>query len=257
MAIIWALRSDNSDFNARYSAASLAPSIHYSSVANAAPTYDVDATAIGGNSFNLDRATTTSRNLSYQAKGVFSNTAFSILMRAKLSVAGTLGLIEISPSATFQDNWFAAYTVTNDWRIRLFNETPAAAANGANIYVAAPTLNTWLDLLWTWDGTTTANAVKLWIDGTNVGSLTAAVAQGAKDSSRTEYITLGGISNLITARLRVNEVVIWDSVIDPSAVTLTSGSGALNGASRTAFVDVTTLDGSASAGGSSIVTYSL
>ncbi len=244
--IIWAMRSNNATFSARKSAAGLRPAVLYAA-ANA-PTYDVDATAIGGHNYNLDSG---SHSLVYPAQGVFSNQAFSILMRMKFTGAGTYGVLEIG-SALPIFNLIQLFHVS-DWRIQMANGTPATILSSQVIYNTFPALSAWTDVLLTSDGLTTANAIKLWIDGSVVGSLTGLAAQSnPKDPYSINKITLGSFAGATNSRALWNEVVIWDYVIDPSAIALTSGSGALNGASRTAFVDVAP---SPVAGGSGLPSY--
>jgi hypothetical protein len=61
---------------------------------------------------------------------------------------------------------------------------------------------------------------------------------------------VGGNYTQLNTYMAVDEVVVWDEIIDFTAnVTLTSGAGLLNGASRTAYVDVEALDGAAATGG--------
>lgn len=256
MAIVWALRSDNANFSARYSLGSLVGRPAAASSANL-PTYGADATALGGNSFDLSLAGAATRCLVYSGRDIFSSVAFSVLMRVKFTTIGTYGLMEItgSPFAGTPNN-FNLYMVS-DWRCGFYNQTPAACISPSVIYATPPSTGTWYDVVFTWDGTTSANAAKLWIDGSNVGSLTAsAAATDPRDSAYTNQIVIGGIIGASSTRYLINEVVIWDAVINPASVELVGGTGSLNGASRTAFVDVASFDGSASTGGG-FPTYSI
>lgn len=238
------MRTDNASFNARYSIAGLTPALLYSNVANV-PQYTVDATAIGGNNFSLDRGASQQAAIMYPARGMFTNQAISVLLRLKFAVAGTFGICEIASGSGWAMNQFLLYMVS-DWRLTLTNQTPATVLSNGIVYGTAPANDTWIDAVITWTGTNVTNGIKLWIDGVNVGSRTALLAaSNPRDSKRTSYINIGGVPGASNTRFLINECVIWDEVIDPSSVALTSGTGALNGASRTAFVDVPAYDGTA------------
>ncbi len=104
---------------------------------------------------------------------------------------------------------------------------------------------TWYDLVFTWDGTTTANALKFYIDAVSLGTLTASSAFSASwGNTWWSEICLGDtLAGALWASVPVEEGVIWDSVITPSSVGLVSGTGSLNGAARTSLVDVAAYDG--------------
>ncbi|TXH08948.1 MAG: hypothetical protein E6R04_09645 [Spirochaetes bacterium] len=107
------------------------------------------------------------------------------------------------------------------------------------------TANTEYDFLLRWDGTTTANACKLYIDGTLFGQITAANAMDSgMDDKWWKSIAIGIGSNSVVAisAMRFVEYCIWDELIDPTSVALVGGTGQLNGESRTAFVDATNVN---------------
>jgi hypothetical protein len=60
------------------------------------------------------------------------------------------------------------------------------------------------------------------------------------------FIAIGTQNNnaFNQTRIKVNEFVIWDDIIDPTNVALVGGNGSLNGSSRTNFVSVTNTTGS-------------
>jgi hypothetical protein len=104
------------------------------------------------------------------------------------------------------------------------------------------TTNTWFDIVLTCTGTTAAGGLKFYLDGALVSTntLTRAFVSPISYMNKNILVGYGGIE---TAQMRTNEFVVWDEVIDPTAVQLTSGVGSLNGVSRTAFVDVAAFDG--------------
>jgi len=101
------------------------------------------------------------------------------------------------------------------------------------------------DFLLRWDGTTTANAAKLYIDGSLHGQLTASNAMDSgMDETWWKSISIGLGSNSVVAISAMNfvEYCVWDELIDPTSVALVGGTGQLNGESRSAFVDATQLN---------------
>lgn len=252
MAVVWAMRSDNSSFNARYSAAGLLAGFHLQSSASAQPLYEADANAIGGNRFNFDRAATLNRIMAYPGRGVFSSKPISILVRVQFGITGgaNLGLFSLDGAAGFGANKFSVYAVNNggasfDIRATVTQENGSAGINNVTLETFTPSTSVYYDLVWTWDGTTSANQFKYYRDGVSkyTGTSTQAWAT-SKDSKLTDFVTVGGVSGITATRQYMNECVVWDSVIDPTSVALTSGTGSLNGSSRTAFVDVASFDGS-------------
>lgn len=110
------------------------------------------------------------------------------------------------------------------------------------------TSGTIYDMLFRWDGTTTANAAKLYIDNSLQGQLTASNALTSSwNNTYFKSISLGMGSNstVVVSAHKLDEFCIWDGIIDPAAVDLVSGSGALNGASRTSLVAATSYRGPA------------
>lgn len=111
--------------------------------------------------------------------------------------------------------------------------------------------STWYDIVITFTGDTTTNGLTVYLDGSSLGSATSTRAWDSPRAKTFRDLVLGFYNNADRCYYKINEFVLWDEVIDPTSVTLTSGSGSLNGASRTAFVDADASDGSASAGASS------
>lgn len=104
----------------------------------------------------------------------------------------------------------------------------------------SPTSGTAYDITVTWTGDTTANGVKIYIDGVLVHQATASgLANFDADEGRmfTEIILATGIAQNVDGAFDYNGFTIWNEVIDPTNVLLESGTGSLNGASRTSPID--------------------
>jgi hypothetical protein len=125
------------------------------------------------------------------------------------------------------------------------NEVNQIALSSTSFGAWSPTSGTYYDIVFKWDGTTTANAAKVYIDNSLLGQATASFALTASWTSLYyNVIVLGYTPSVNTSAYYLDEFVIWDGDQDTSATTLVSGSGALNGASRTSLVDAAAFDGS-------------
>jgi len=251
MGIIHAVRSDSATFDARFSYGGKTPGFVQQNSAVNPPLYEADATAIGGNRINMDRGSAIARAIVWNAmkiKDVSTSRAISVLVRLKLGANGAaLGIWSRDGNIM---NWGTNritihVNASNQWIANGTNEYGQTTLNAINFGTQNVGTANWVDVVFTWDGTTTANAAKLYIDGVLLGSGTASAALNATFDWRScTSLALGGVSGANNARMYVNEFVVWDSVIDPTNITLTSGAGgSLNGSARTAFVDVTAFDG--------------
>lgn len=244
MAIIWANRADNASFNARYSAAGLSASTANVGVAIS---YDTDAGAlVTGHNINMDNGSGAVKYLSYPGRGVFSNQAFSINILFKMITASNCPVFEIATGSSTPSNYYAMWISSAGlWKVIIKNQTGQVVANSVNIYNVLPTLDTWYDATLTWDGTTGANKIILYLNGVSVGTATGAfAASNPKNPQNTDYIAFGNMASLATTRLKYQEMTIWDTEINPTTVVLDSGTG-LTGPTRTSPITVATFDGSA------------
>jgi hypothetical protein len=242
MAIVFAVRGNSTD--ARYSNGGKTPTKHNGAGVVAAP-----GSTLSGS--YIDCMGTVKCLVYNGAKNTPNGRAISVLTRFSPPYTGA----PISTRALWQIDAGAGNAAAN---IRLSHvvTTGAIQIDGKNEAIATTFTTTsfgnwtgavngtYTDMVFTWDGTTTANAAKLYINGTLLGSLTAAAAMSA--SMTNEFyrsINIALTTNVLTSSMRLDEFVIWDTVIDPTAVDLVSGVGSLNGASRTSLVNVPIFDG--------------
>ncbi len=243
--IIWAVRSDNSSFNARYSPSGLTPGLVYSTASGAIPVYEADAGAIGGNRFNLGTTAAATRSLNYPANGLFNTKTISILIRAKVLSSALLGMYDIAGENSLNANRFAFYQNSSVWKCVITDKNGVSVSNSPSLATQAPDTSNYADFVMTWDGTTTANKIMFWYNGSNAGNATGSVAwANPQDALLTKFINIGSVSGGVgSVNMHVNEMVIWNYVIDPTSVVLTGSTASLNGSSRTQFVDVAPYDG--------------
>ena len=131
------------------------------------------------------------------------------------------------------------------------NQLAAVVLNSASFGAWAPTAGTWYDVVFTWTGTNASNGASVYVDGTLLGQATATgdLTSDWSNLFYTEFnLGTGNLAGTLNAG-KVDEVVIWDEIIDPTSVELESGTGSLNGASRTSLVKAAAYDGGAALGG--------
>ncbi len=207
-------------------------------------TASADAGALSGSL--VDLTANTAKSLQFSGCGnAGESRAFSVLWRIKNNYSAFAnirvflqmgnGKGSIGPYLEF---WHANAT----GQITLFgnNEVNGRVFNSSTFGVWTPVSGTYYDLFFTWDGTTAANSAKFYVDGTLLGSVTAGAAFNASwMSCYLNPINLGTGSDVAISNYYLDEFVIWDTQENPASVTLESGTGSLNGASRVSLVAAT------------------
>jgi hypothetical protein len=137
------------------------------------------------------------------------------------------------------------HTAAGNISVSVVNEAGTVIINAVTAAAWSPTSGTIYDLVFTWDGTTTANSFKVYVDAVLQGSGITPTAAFTSSWSNEYFnaITFGQTATSVLPVCKVDEIVVWDTVITPSSVALVSGTASLNGASRTSLVDVTSFDG--------------
>jgi hypothetical protein len=245
MGIVFAVRGDS--FAARYSTGGKT-GINFSGGYSVA----ADAGALSGSTI-LAAANNNAKILSWPARRNTPNgRSISVLVRLKTGYAGApassrpLFPILYSACARFMKIAVTHTVTSGNVTCVTSNESAGGGVNGSAGAWSPASGSTFYDVVYTWDGTTTANAFKVYIDGVSLGNLTASAAFSASITNEWfQAIELGdGFQGIYQNATAYDEIVIWDTVIDPTSVALVSGTGSLNGASRTSLVDVASSDGS-------------
>ena len=192
--------------------------------------------------FNLSGG---NKGLWYPARSnVSTNRTISVLFRGRITDLASYNSMWgiVGPFAMNTNSLIQYHTNANALQTSCYNYIGTQGVNSSIGDALSST--TYYDWVVTWDGTTSANSFKLYRDGSSIGTVTPTQAwANPLDTKLLSHISLGNLSGLAYSKFKLEEFVIWDYVIDPTSVALTSGTGSLNGASRTAFVDVTSLDG--------------
>lgn len=162
--------------------------------------------------------------------------AFSVLVRLlprNTSTTSQFGIIESGNARGGYGNGFRCYLSSGRPGIQLDD-----GAGNLSTVTSAKTIstiaNTALDVMFSWDGTTNANAVIISVNGVAFDTLTAPTANTFRDWTNVNSIITGSISSVGAQDMDLNELVVWDSV--QSTVYAT----------RTGFWPVSAFDGSVS-----------
>lgn len=238
MAIVFAIRGDS--LNARYSSGGKAP-ILLSTGSESDPSSGADAGTgvLGATILDFVSGGTGLKLATYPGKNNFpASGGLSFVARVKPSYSG-------SPASI--SGVFAFYHFRNSFFFFLEHATDGtlicrlAAINGSTAWNFAttawsPVSGTVYDIAFTWDGSTTSNKVRVWIDGVVVGQATAGV-NFATAIETPQAMIIGASHNDSVCLSKLNEFVIWDSEINPAA-----GGLGLIGSTRAAFVTVAAFD---------------
>jgi hypothetical protein len=200
---------------------------------------------IGNSIINLDQTSFGQRSLCFDGRGnIPTGQKMSILIRmAPGDTSNALNLFYVGGNAS---NWGNQARLTGASQIAsTFNQTPAGASilnqTAAWVYSAG----TYYDVVYLIDGTLTTGAVKLYIDGSlnTTSNFSATRAALASDIGSLIAIGTQSAQSQNQTRIKVNEFVIWDTIIDPTSVACGGSNVSLNGSSRANFVDVTAFNG--------------
>lgn len=224
------------------------------SLSNPALTGQISATVLGTSSGSLSGFKWPGRT------NLPSTKVFSVLVRIAYNSATTSqniimfdgggggasnavnsNVIQITASAGHYlwSNFFAGSTATSYYGF------------GTQATESAPDITTFHDFVFTWDGSTTAGKMILYEDAVSLGTRTASSAAATYNQNLFDAIVIGAGNSqgYAGAKTYYDEIVVWDTVIDPTSVTTDTGAGdALDGSARTGYVTVSALDGSTNTG---------
>jgi hypothetical protein len=210
-----------------------------------------DGTAIGGSVLDFDTGAISNIGVHYSGVGNWPNTpAVSVLMRIKFgSLSGTLGLFTCGGTTRANSGQLCMYISNTDFKVYMRDDGGSIGINNQTISTHGMSTGVWYDIVVTYTGDTTTDGFKAYVDGSLIGSLTS--TRSWTDPRRKVYTGLALIQgeNVNNGQCVVNEFAVFDNVINPNNIPLEGNpNGALNGASRSAFLVVTPT--SASSGGS-------
>ncbi len=206
-------------------------------------TVSVDAGAgtgiIGNSVINLDQGSFGQRALLYPGyMNIPTTQTISILMRCAFGdTSNALNMLSVGGLANDSLNQARASGAGTIAYAFSQKDTGASlvAPNPAVTYTTA----TYYDFVWLINGTLTTGAVKFYQDNSLILTSAFSSTRAALTSTVGMMIALGmqNANTQTQTRIKVNEFVLFDTIIDPSSVACGGSNVALNGASRSAFVD--------------------
>jgi hypothetical protein len=243
MAVVMALRANS--LNAYFSTG---PNVGIpSDTTRVASSANSDSNNLSGGL--IDLTTTNSKFLEFVGWGNSGESrAFSVLCRIKSNYTGNpasnnllfqlgLGRNGVGP---YFEVWHSTSSVLTAF---CRNEAASTILSSANLGTASLTANTYYDIVITFTGTNSASGAKGYLDAVNTGSATASGSLTSSwKSSYFNPIMIGCGQDVVTSNFKLDEFVIFDTAIDPTSVQLVSGTGSLNGASRTSLVNASNID---------------
>lgn len=249
MAVTFAVRGDSLD--ARFSSAGKSPGLLGT---NGPAEVNTDKAGINGStSIDMEGAFLTSRTVVYNGmENTPSGLDRSMLIRVNFaSMSSDMGLANLGIMYRNTANYIGMHA-TSAGEVSFTVANVNGQADTGTTASAALTTSTWYDILITWTGTTAANGLEIFINTTSrlQDTTTRALPSPFTTSDRLSVnnILIGTDSVFVNAHYSVDELVIWDEIIDPTSVALTSGTGSLS-TTRTAYVDVAEFDGLEATGG--------
>lgn len=201
---------------------------------------------IGGSYIDLDQGVSANHGLFYNGEGNIPLTQqMSILVRAAhVATATQAQMFYIGgPAGTWANQ--ARFSGNG---IIPFSYTDAITGNSlaTQNYTVALTQGRFYDFVWLLDASLTTGALTLYVDGAAVATTAGSGTRAALASARAFFIALGtqNANAQSTTRMFLNEFVIWDNIINPASVTISTGvTASLNGTARTSFVNSLALAG--------------
>lgn len=249
MATTFAIRGDSLD--ARFSSAGKSPG--QAGLRDIVVSSD-QAGINGSTSLDFAGSFATRRALLYAGReNTPSGLNRSVLIRFKAaSVSINCALFYLGGFFELEVNALFAYVNTSgEIVVGVSNEvgqTDTGTTTGANITDIANDAGStlWHDLLVTWDGTSGANGLNVYVDGTNrlTDTMTRALPSpyNTVDRRACSNILLGTAGGISFTHCFIDEFVVSDQILTPS-VTLESGAGTLNGNARNSYYAVDAFDG--------------
>lgn len=253
MAITFAYRSDQ--LAPRYVSAvtTYAPMAQGADTVPALVSGSGDTGVIGSTILDIDKQTQSYRTYRFLGLGniPLMTGGFSILTRVIPRYTGSPGAANLGGIWTFYSfsnlPWaYLTHNTNGTFNLRILTHQSGNMINVTTTATWSATSGTAADICITWDGTTSANTVGFWVDGTEIETATAsAVSDYTVNNGRFgEILPCCAIPLGNDGDHDLNELVLWDSEIDPS-----SGGLDLSGSSRTSFVEVEENDQIPSGGG--------
>lgn len=244
-SVVFALRGNS--IQARHSSAGKTPASFTSAGSVPIATGTSGFTGeIGGSSINMNLSSGANKYLMFPGGLNLPQTpGISVLMRCSLddltSFMGlwNIGIGGISCPGMLQLN----STNTGALAVTQIDFSFLTGINNVSVAGGLST-GTLYDIVFTWDGTTGASAANLYVNNSNIKQYTSTHGWASIAAQFQPLLSIGGFSGTNYYKGWINEFVVWSGVINPASVSCGGSNVALNGNSRSAFVDCNSFDGS-------------
>jgi hypothetical protein len=240
MALVSAWNASGNSIHAIYAPGGKTGQLYSNGGTNA---ISADATAISGYSLAMTNAVTTKIAVWTARRNSSANRGQAFACRFSPTYTGApaarKGIFSLSGSAGRGPQIDLQHETSGPINLTIKNEGLLFVVNAVNMGAWSPTSGTWYDICVNLDGTTTANACKVTIDGTVLGSATLTTAFTSSWSNEFFGEIMLGATDLAAgaATQKYEEWAWYDTNVDFTAnVALASGNGLLNGASRTSLI---------------------
>jgi hypothetical protein len=245
-AIKFAIRGNS--LNARYSSSGKTPGTYYDNGGTPPVVVNTHLSGMIGNSYidmynpsNLPR-----HILIYPGfNNLWSGQPFSILMRFCFQSVSTANVALWSISTPTGEAQGQVRCLWNrdaaTLQFDVNNNYGAGFSSGT--FSFSPTVGRFYDLVLTCTGVAGSTASNGWLDGVFKNAMAGSPSMPTVYATPQNSITLSCVNGSTTGEIFMEEFVVWDYVIDPTAVLLESGTGSLSGNTRTSFVAVAAFDG--------------
>lgn len=208
-----------------------------------------DGAAIGGQTINMGNPAA-SIALLYSGRENCPNTQrFTAIARCKIfSANGAVGLWGMGSFGLLGAPNFSSGVFAGGFRTRAMTSFGFNPINTADLSHAASPPNltgaSYNDIVWKYSRASGAGACQIFVNGTSIGTYTAANAYELPiDNKAWSTISFGMNSVFNSNDIYLNEFALIEGDIDVASIELTTGNGALNGSSRSAYLNIDSYSG--------------
>ncbi len=201
---------------------------------------------IGAGYLDMDHGISQNQGLVFHGKGsVSTNNKMSVLIRCAFGQnTGNIAIWGITPPG-YGYNGTAGALIDSTHIYQEAENYGAGSDLLVNIGTWTPVVDQYYDIVMLYDmSTASGNHCKIYVDNVLISAANGGVWPNPRlVDAMNIMVGPSPYQGASFTRIKVNEFVIWDDIINPSSVVLDSGSGPLNGQSRTSFVASAALDG--------------
>ncbi len=200
---------------------------------------------IGSNVLNMNQGSLSQHGLIYRGYRNFEAVQkFSVFMRVAFGTVSSANQLWSITGAAQDGATQSRHNGSGSLVTTAIDNTTGSTIN-TQTQAFTFTVGTFYDVGWTFDMSTTTNNMKLYVNGSLTGTTSSGATRTAPDPLM--FMIMFGMQNTVaqnTCQLFLDEAGVYGDLLDFTASqSLVSGSGVLNGASRTSYLNVTAGNG--------------